>query len=180
MTLSEYLKLKEAIIERGYAHEIDWAETVKEPPNAYHFFREVAWVIVNSGMKNQVAEGIWMKIMLALEGERRVCTAFKHPGKAKAIQDLWDRRRIIFGKYKKADDKLAFLEALPWIGPITKYHAAKNLGMDCCKPDRHLVRIAKACGLEVTEMCLRLAKATGDRIGTVDLVIWRAANLGLV
>jgi thermostable 8-oxoguanine DNA glycosylase len=52
--------------------------------------------------------------------------------------------------------------------------------MDFAKPDRHLVRIAKSYKLEVEEMCLNLSKQTGERIGVVDVVIWRAANLGFI
>ena len=61
--------------------------------------------------------------------------------------------------------------------PITCWHLAKNYGHDCAKPDRYLTRIAGAEGTH--DLCARLAKETGDRIATVDLVIWRAANLGL-
>ena len=73
---------------------------------------------------------------------------------------------------------MAWLQTLPFIVPITVYHLAKNYGFDCAKPDRHLVRIAGAEGTH--ELCARLARETGDRIATVDVVIWRAANLKLV
>jgi len=74
---------------------------------------------------------------------------------------------------------MAFLASLPWIGEITKYHLGKNLGtLDTAKPDRHLVRIAGAEGAHA--LCARLARATGDKVATVDVVIWRAANLGLL
>ncbi len=32
----------------------------------------------------------------------------------------------------------------------------------------------------VTRMCERLASESGDRVGTVDLVLWRAAAIGLI
>ena len=75
---------------------------------------------------------------------------------------------------------MAYLESIPWIGGITKYHLAKNLGFDCCKPDRHLVRISKEYNTSPEELCKRISEATGDRVATVDLVIWRVANLGLI
>ena len=73
------------------------------------------------------------------------------------------------------------METLPWIGPITKYHLARNLGIDVAKPDRHLVRLAKRFGYNestgVQQMCEELAERTRDRIGVVDVVLWRYANL---
>jgi len=39
---------------------------------------------------------------------------------------------------------------------------------------------AAAEGSAPQELCERLAKATGDRIAVVDLVLWRACNLGLL
>ena len=89
----------------------------------------------------------------------------------------------IFAEYKalRIDSRLEFLERLPWIGPITKFHLARNLGMDVCKPDRHLLRIAKAHhGTTPAALCGRLSRLSGDRIGVVDVVLWRAANLRLV
>jgi hypothetical protein len=39
-------------------------------------------------------------------------------------------------------ERLEYLGSLPWIGAITKYHAARNFGVDCVKPDIHLTRLA--------------------------------------
>ena len=48
------------------------------------------------------------------------------------------------------------------------------------KPDRHLVRIAEHYGTDCFTMCQKLSDEIGDRVGTVDYVIWRAANLKLI
>ena len=42
------------------------------------------------------------------------------------------------------------------------------------------LRIANASGESCHELCARIAAVTGDRIATVDLIIWRAASLGWV
>lgn len=180
MTTETYLRLKQSVIDAGYEDDIEWAETVVPPVFAIYFWYAFAWVVVNSGMKNTVAAKIWERIQGAIERGESVASVFRHPGKGRAIQDVFDARQEWFACYREADDKLAFLESMPWIGPITKYHLAKNLGLDHCKPDRHLVRIAEGYGLEVVEMCQALADATGDRIGTVDVVIWRAAAEGIL
>lgn len=182
MTPDEYLCLKEALIRAGYKKEITWAETVKPPQTPLGFFHEYAWVVLNSGMKNQVARSIWYGVLGALERNWTVRAVFNHPGKSAAIQEAWDNREKLFQEYRSQPTAklLDWLQALPWIGPITKFHLAKNLGLDFCKPDRHLVRLAGRHGKTPEELCGELARATGDRIGTVDLVIWRAANLGLI
>lgn len=181
MNATEYLKLRQSIIDAGYSEEVEWAGSVSAPDDADQFAVEACWVILNSGMKEQVARGIWERVRPALLREG-AChkELFGHAGKRAAINRIWQLRVDLFSEWrlKSPDKQLDYLETLPWIGPITKFHLARNLGMDVCKPDRHLVRIA---GDETPEqLCQRLAKATGDRIGQVDCVIWRAANLGLV
>ena len=182
MNPEEYFLLKIAIVQAGYEEEVTLAETVGPPKDSWKFFAEYAWVVVNSGMKNQVVQQVWQRIKKALLLNGECYTAFGHPGKSAAIQKAFLDREMLFKEYLKQpdDQKLAWLEKLPWIGPITKYHLGKNLGMELCKPDRHLVRIASGYRMTPEELCSTLARVTGDRIGTVDLVIWRAANLGII
>jgi hypothetical protein len=69
---------------------------------------------------------------------------------------------------------LAALEALPFIGTVTKWHLAKNLGLDVAKPDRHLLRIAARFGYDdVQRMCHDICEFCGERISVADLVLWR-------
>lgn len=76
------------------------------------------------------------------------------------------------------NDKISALEELPWIGGITKYHLARNMGLDCVKPDRHLVRLAERYGFEDPHlMCNYLAKQFKERVGTIDVILWRYCNL---
>jgi hypothetical protein len=182
VTTESYLDLKARLIAAGYAGEIDWSENIKAPEDAGVIFNEYAWVVINSGMKEQVARKIWEKVQAALRAGLPVSSAFRHPGKAAAIQQFFDNRELRFAEYKAIpkDGLLSWIHSLPWIGGITQHHLAKNLGVDCAKPDRHLERIAQGFGLTVDALCCALARATGDRIATVDLVIWRAANLGWV
>lgn len=180
MDLDLYKRLKQQVLASPYAHDIEWVESVGECPNADAFFLEYAFVVCNSGMKEQIARKIFNRVMEARKGGKSASTVFGHKGKAAAIDLVFSRRQELFDQYKQASDKLAFLESLPWIGGITKYHLAKNFGVDCCKPDRHLVRIALNYSTTPEEMCRRVAAATGDRVATVDMVIWRAANLGFI
>ncbi|MBA7467119.1 hypothetical protein ES707_02315 [subsurface metagenome] len=71
-----------------------------------------------------------------------------------------------------------YLKSLPHIGDITKYHLARNLGLNYAKPDRHLVRISNLFEhTNVQELCKKLSILTDDPIGLVDLVLWRFATL---
>ena len=180
MKVETYRELKGRVITAGFIDDIIWAQTVGPPDNSWKFFLEYMWVVVNSGMKNTVAERIAARIRKALKRGELVTSVFGHPGKAPAIQKIHDERDAWFRNYIQAPGKLDFLESMPWIGPITKYHLAKNFGHDCCKPDRHLVRIAEGYGLTPVEMCQALATLSGDRIGTVDYVIWRAAEREMI
>ena len=67
---------------------------------------------------------------------------------------------------------------LPYIGPVTSYHLAKNLGLHVVKPDRHLMRIAHITGhTSPFEMCSKVANTVGDSLAVIDLVFWRYATL---
>jgi len=191
-----FLTAHEMVVAAGFAAEIDWQEgQCLDVVSESEFLREAAWVILSAGMRETVVRNRFGKVTAAfLKWEsaeaivrrrdqciRRALAAFGHPGKISAIGevavfvaeqgfDIW-RDRLRF-------DGLNELQQLPFIGPITRYHLAKNLGLDVVKPDRHLVRMARAAGFDEPEaMCRVIAEVTGDRLGTVDVVLWRFATL---
>ena len=110
------------------------------------------------------------------------CTkeAFGHPHKRASINKVWKYRDVWFGSWQKAKDKLAFLETMPHIGPITKFHLAKNFGVDCFKPDRHIVRIAARYKQTPDDFMRGLSERTGDNLAMVDMVLWRAAEQRMI
>ncbi len=187
MTLETYLKLREGVIQMGYEHDITWVETLVPPDNPDLFWAEYAWVVLNSGMKEQIARKIWEKVRPAVISGAGARSVFGHEGKAAAIDRVYRDRVKLYHEYMAlpAEKQLDWIRELPWIGPITCYHLAKNYALDVCKPDRHLVRIAAYYGMTPDELCGKLAteattaSQTKVRIATVDMVIWRAANLGL-
>ena len=87
---------------------------------------------------------------------------------------------MLFRRYLQTDDLIAFCETLPWIGPITKFHLAKNLGSNVAKPDVHMLRLAKLSGTTAQELCERLSRETGYRAATIDLILWRACADGII
>jgi len=191
-----YLAAKSNVIANGFAAEIDWQEGasldgLSEPV----FLREAAWVILSSGLSEQVvrkcfpgistafnawssAEGIWR--------HRRRCrahalTVFSSERKIDAILAIcgfvarygFERFRVLL-----VDDGLAFLMRFKFLGPATGRHLAKNIGFALAKPDRHLKRIAGMLGyVNVSDLCAEIATLVGDSIPVVDVVLWRYATL---
>jgi len=180
MEIATYKAIKQQVIDAGYAAEIQWCADLKPCTKASVFLCEYIWVVLNSGMKNQVAVKINEKVIAALRAGEPVKSVFKHPGKAAAIGRASREYKDWFRDYRASYDKLAYLQSLPWIGPITKYHLAKNLGINCVKPDRHLMRIARESYTTPDALCARLAEQSGDRACVVDGVLWRAANLRMI
>lgn len=176
----EYLDLKLSIIDKGYESDIQWAENVKKCTLPEDFVLQFIFVVCNSGMKAQIAQKIYEKILITIGSGQNISHAFGHKGKVSAMKHVIKNKNEIFSDYINSDDKLSFCKSLPWIGDITKYHLAKNLGEDCIKPDRHLMRIAETYNTNPFDMCQKLSDITSDNLNTVDTVIWRAANLKLI
>lgn len=179
MKLEDYLKLHDRVIAAGYLDEVDWAKSIKPCDDADDFAGEYVWVVIHSGLNHDVARKIEARVWEAIQNGTPVSNAFRHNKKTLAIEYLILNRRQVFCQYQKAEDKLVFLESLPHIGPVTKYHLGKNLGLDCVKPDRHLVRIANRYDTTPGELCARLADESGHTKATVDQVLWRAATLNM-
>jgi hypothetical protein len=78
-------------------------------------------------------------------------------------------------------DPVRELRKLPFIGPVTRYHLAKNLGIDVVKPDRHLTRLATTLGFRSAEnMCTVIGRAVGEPAAVVDIVLWRYCSLSRI
>jgi len=179
ITAADFNRIR-ALLGQQAEEDITWADLCEPPVNAEQFALEIIYVICNSGMKNTIARAIFERVKAAISEGRSASEVFGHKGKAAAIDRIWRNQELLYFDYFCADDKLAYLEALPWIGPITKYHAAKNFGVDVAKPDRHLVRLADREGCTPQQLCERLAIETGLCINAVDVVLWRACANGII
>jgi hypothetical protein len=178
ITPKRFLRLEAVLREAGYGPTIDWSEKVTAPVDADAFACEAIYVVCNSGMKNTVAATIAARCIAALQQGHSATTVFGHPGKAPAIDSIWTKRQKLFARFSSVDAKLEDLLELPWIGPVTMYHLAKNLGADEAKPDIHLERLARRDRTTTQRLCKRLARATGYRKATVDSILWRACADG--
>ena len=194
--LDVYLTSKEAVIAQGFAWEIDWqAERRLDRIDESEFLRESAWTVLSAGFRETVVRRLFAPLCDAFLGlhsasviqanrvgcRRAALEVFRHQRKIDAILDIACvvadsgfeviRRRV-------QEEEVGFLQTLPFIGPITAFHLAKNLGLPVVKPDRHLQRIARAAGFtSPRELCELISHCIGEPIQVVDVVLWRYATL---
>lgn len=180
ITLKRFRKLEAALRAAGYGHAIDWSENIQPVTTAEEFAAAAIFVICSSGMNNRVAGPIAVRCLTALAIGASARTVFGHPGKSAAIDTIWQQRDELFSRYLAENDKVEGLGELPWIGPVTKHHLAKNLGADTAKPDVHLERLARRDKTTTQTLCQRLARQTGYRVATIDTILWRACADGLL
>lgn len=173
--LDFYYRAYNDVVKRGYGAEIDYIDAIKpiHEQNPHTFFLEYVWVVLNAGMKEQVARKIYEQYI-----ENFDVSLIRHPSKHSAIKEMIDVYHVKFAEMMRVQDKIAYLEKLAWIGPITKYHLARNIGIDTVKPDRHLVRLAEMFVFDTPmSMCEHIHEDSGAKLGTIDVVLWRYCNL---
>ena len=180
ITLKRFRRIEAILRRQGYADVIDWSESVQAPQSAEEFAREAIYVICNSGMAVTIGAPIAEGCIFRLQEGGSAAEVFGHPGKRVAIDSIWRDRAELFAGFQAANAKLEFLESLPWIGPVTRYHLAKNLGADEAKPDVHMERLARRDKTTTRTLCRRLARQTGYRVATIDSILWRACADGLL
>jgi hypothetical protein len=190
-----YLEAKRAILRAGYGPELVWQSSRRfHEVDETEFLTEAAWVIMSSGLSEHAVRSSFSGVAQAFREfasaaeiyrhRDRCCaeamTHFAHHGKIQAIATC---AQIVHALgYEQfaanlAEDPLAVLRGIPYLGDVTARHLAKNLGVLVCKPDRHLVRTAAALGHSVGGMCELIARSVGDAITVVDVVLWRYALL---
>lgn len=180
MKKEQFDTLVQKLKDLGYADEIDWQNELEPCDNNNAFMMEACWVVLNSGMKEQIARKIWGRIQGAWSDGIDISEVFKHKGKVAAIKYILANSGNLFEGYVLSTNKIEYLQTIPFIGKITCYHLAKNLGHDCVKPDRHLVRVAKEYNTTPDELCQKLSDDTGYKKCVIDIVIWRSCNLKLI
>ena len=194
--VSTYLYVKDAVVDQGYAWEMDWQEERSlDRIGESEFLSEAAWTVLSSGFRESIVRKLFVPISSAflhwqsatlIQSERAVCRrsalqVFNNQRKIDAILDIAElvadsgfetiRHRI-------QQEDIGFLQTLPYVGSITVFHLAKNLGLPVIKPDRHLQRIADATGFHSPQdLCEMISNYVGEPIQVVDVVLWRYATL---
>jgi hypothetical protein len=191
-----YMTAKERVIEAGFADEIDWQEEVTfNDFDETTFLREAAWVVLSVGFREAIVRRRFSEVSRAffhwssadlIMTERESCRAnalraFGNHRKINAILKIVERveaEGISMIRKQIANRGIEFIRELPFMGPVTARHLAKNLGMVMVKPDRHLTRLAGKTGYKTAEgMCRTIADVVGDSLSVIDIVIWRYATI---
>ncbi len=191
----KYIKAKKIVFDQGYFQEIDYYDSLNfDNTTEKTFLKEMAWVILSSGMNekiirrkfNNVSNAFMNWSVKEVNKNHTICRqlaleAFHNTKKIDAILYAFE---IVYNigietiKKNIKQQGVSYLQTFPYIGQITAYHIAKNLGLNFSKPDRHLCRIAEACGYNsVHAMCKEISQIVGDDEKTIDLVIWRFATI---
>lgn len=192
----KYLFAKTIVVDEGFRNEIIWQSNLRfDELNESTFLREIAWVVLTCGMKESVIRqrfDLFSECFYNWESAKKITSnrekcqhlalnIFNNKQKVVAIINAADQvENVGFKKFKRMIeiDPITTLQKFNYIGPITVYHLAKNIGLPVAKPDRHLVRIAQMENyLDVQTFCKDISKLSGDPIPVVDIVFWRFATI---
>jgi thermostable 8-oxoguanine DNA glycosylase len=190
-----YRKCLAWAVHSGYQREIKKFRRLRlRNVDARYFFREYAHVVLASGFRYARVDDLRQKLGAAFKNwdfekvadnassvKRQALRAFNNPKKVAAIINA--AKRLASGDWKELKRELAGNNALrelrtfPYIGPVTQFHLARNIGLDHAKPDRVMREVAWTLGYPGTEKGVRelvedIAKKTGERPGVVDYVLW--------
>lgn len=153
------------------------------------FLSQYCWVVYASGFKVRTIASLFPRLreayyefdlprVAAMNSIDRPMAVFRNSRKARSV--VAGARRIQnegFDDFKARvrAQGIDALEDLPGIGPITKKHLARNVGLaSVAKDDIWLVRIAEAIeATSVHDLAGFLSRTFGDLPGVVDVVIWR-------
>ncbi|VVB91810.1 Uncharacterised protein [uncultured archaeon] len=168
-----YNNAKQKVIDAGYGNEIErYWQISFENIDSEQFLRNYVWVVLNAGMKWEIAKRIF---------ENYPNIKINHRGKKAAIDLAVRKHQVwldILRSIKSDEDKIEYLKSLPYIGSISCHHLARNIGIDTVKDDRHLRRVADQFGYSTPiDMCKEIQKGTNERLGVIDIVLWRYSKL---
>jgi len=176
----------------GLYTEVEWQRrTALEAFTETELLREAAWVILCSGFREATVRRYFDHISLcfcdwesasSIVDAGPACklaarSAIGNEAKLNAIVGVATLvERVGFPTFKQAivADPINELRRLPFIGSITVWHLAKNLGLNTAKPDRHLVRLSERLGFaDAFAFCNAVAEAVGEEPKVVDLIVRR-------
>ena len=187
-----FKEAEKLVRENGFGWEIDWCDRRMpfDDVDEQRFLHEYAWVVFNSGMSNRVIRAKWDELRKAFhyfipfqivsnkdEVRKETLQIFGNQRKVDAVIHV--ALKIVKEGFEKSmrakieHKSLEYLDSLPMIGKVTKYHLARNLGFDYVKPDRHLIKLASKYGMTPFELCYLIHQKTDRRIGTIDVILWR-------
>ena len=194
--IQHFQKARDWIEESEHAHRVSVLRSLyPDQVDAGFFFRHYAPVVLAAGYSWRNLETLSPRLNKAfIEYDYQAIAknpvsvfqsaleVFNHKGKVGAIVSMAERLASDDWAGLKAKltgpNHLEEIDALPWIGAITKYHLARNIGLDYEKPDRRMCEIAGEFGYTddtpgVFSMVRAIQEYSGERPGVIDLILWR-------
>lgn len=152
--------------------------------------REYGWVVACCGLTPQVMLKHWDRFSEAFMGwdparvaarplDVRIAAlgVVRNPRKIDTIIAFGDDLAREPGQMARLAAKptkgvLAWMSTLPFVGANNRYHLARNLGWDVVVRSGPVVRLAAYLLTTSEDLCAAIAAETGERMRTVDLVLW--------
>jgi hypothetical protein len=185
LSVDRYRRYRQLVMQTREGRElIEWAQNIRRPTDCDDLANRLIGAILSSGFSYETAMRVVPRVLSALRNSRPVSDEFGHRLKAPAIESVWRNRETLFERLsacQSLDDAFRWCLHIPFVrGPALRYQAIRDLGLgDVAKPDRLMQRIAEISAESVQGLCQRLSRATGDSVGTVDVVLWYAASKGI-
>jgi len=198
----DYFRGALAFVNEFYPEDLNRIMSTKfETLQPTDFFREYMWCVYTSGFNAKVVSRMFPILQDIYRPLDDVFANFKvnidsvamahhalaicnNKRKVKSIIDMafkggQEIKKSSWSIYR--DTKLSSpdkLKELPFIGPITCYHLARNIGLlYYVKPDLHLNRMAINWKFEgPVELCRSIQKEFNLPLGIIDLVLWYSAS----
>jgi len=197
-----FFAIEKHIIDSGLGADKDSFQTIKErllnPPvlNAEEFAQECIYVVLAGGFRQKIAKKKFGEIMDFINNGGEVCEKnllqiFRNANKIRAIAKIWNNRENFRDEFYETGR----LPKLPHIGEITQNHLARNLGISNVKYDVWIQRLGIALGKsnlqagfplnkDVKKLCdnmfAQIEKETGLNKGYIDVVLWKACQVGII
>lgn len=198
----DYFKESLLFVNEFYQDDVDRIRLTNfENLTPQEFFREMQWCVYTSGFNAKIVSKMFPALQEIYQPLYDVFSNFKvnidsvsiandaliicnNKRKVKAIIDMafkggQEIKRFGWHTYKATKlNTPEKLKELPFVGPITCYHLARNIGLlEFIKPDLHLNRMAKNWKFEnPVELCKTIQKDFNLPLGIIDLVLWYSAS----
>ncbi|TXT54420.1 MAG: hypothetical protein BAJALOKI1v1_2180001 [Promethearchaeota archaeon] len=190
----QYAKL--IVFEGGYKEQINYLrDLIENKPyktiSIKEFFKQYIWVVFTCGFKADYVRKHWTAIKkMCCDFDVKKTTEFsadellklspiKNKKKINAIEQSCKIIDEVFvnnvQEIKCKKDAQTLLKKLPFIGEITVYHIMRNIGIDCFKPDRHIVHITKELSISKKDLFEILCSTHREYMGVIDYILWRAS-----
>ena len=158
------------------------------------FFKQYVWVVFTCGFNASIVRKNWdaIKHMLYDFNVRKVREmtveklSEKSPIKNRLkVSSIIKGSQIITNEWlddirfaKYSEEIKGKLIKLPHISDVTVYHLMRNIGIDCFKPDRHIINISSKINLDPNELFNIIIKTGREKyIGLADFILWKAASI---